>query len=125
MKAKFCVYTPSISTVGKVLIIPALLLSLLVICPASALADTSANATIFNEVTVSYTSGTQNYSVSDFATVTVTTLAEAPTVTVDITADSVAAGGSVAYVYTLRSNSNGPDTYTLSTVDSGGVSPTA
>lgn len=81
--------------------------------PRSAQASTSANATIYNQVTVSYQSGTTNLSAQASASVTVATLAAAPTVTVDTNAQTTTAGSNVDYVYTVRSNSNGPDTYTL------------
>jgi uncharacterized repeat protein (TIGR01451 family) len=86
--------------------------------PLAAQASTSANATIFNEVTVSYQSGTTILTAMDDVSVTVATLAAAPTVTVDTTAQTTTAGSNVDYVYTVRSNSNGPDTYTTTSVDS-------
>ena len=115
MKSKSCLFTTFIHRFNKLLILPALLVSLMAIWPPMAQAATSANATIFNEVTVTYSSGTQNYSKSDDVSVIVTTLATAPTVTVNHTTDTAAAGTSISYVYTVRSNSNGPDTYAVTT----------
>jgi len=83
--------------------------------PQAAQASTSANATIFNEVTVAYQSGSTALTAKADVTVTVATLAAAPTVTVDTTAQTTTAGTDVDYVYTVRSNSNGPDTYTVTT----------
>lgn len=86
--------------------------------PQTAQARTSANATIFNQVTVSYKSGTTTLTAKADATVTVATTAAAPTVYVDTVAQTTTAGSNVTYTYTVRSNSNGPDTYTFSAPDS-------
>lgn len=83
--------------------------------PQAAQASTSAGATIFNKVTVDYSSGDFTGTATADASVTVATLAAKPTVTVDTTAQTTTAGSTVSYVYTVRSNSNGPDTYTLTT----------
>ncbi len=77
-------------------------------------AATSGNATIYNEATVSYTSGGTTLTASANVSVTVITLAANPTVTVDSVAQTVAAGANAVYNYTLRSNANGVDTYNLS-----------
>ncbi len=86
--------------------------------PQTAQASTSANATIFNQVEVSYTSGTTTLTAQADFTVTVATLPAAPTVYVDTTAQTTTAGGTVTYTYTVRSNSNGPDTYTAAAPNS-------
>lgn len=78
-------------------------------------ASTSANATIFNQVTVEYQSGTTVLTASADVSVTVATLAAAPMVYVNTVAQTTTAGTAIDYIYTVRSNSNGPDTYTLTT----------
>ena len=83
--------------------------------PQGAQAATSGNATIFNEVTVSYGSGSASFTDKADFTVTVNTVATAPTVYVDTTLQTTTAGTTVNYVYTVRSNSNGFDTYTITT----------
>lgn len=83
--------------------------------PQAAQASTSANATIFNQVTVSYQSGTNVLTAKKDVSVTVATLAAKPAVYVNTTTQTTTAGGDVTYTYTVRSNSNGPDTYTLTT----------
>lgn len=91
------------------------------VAPPLAHAAVSGNATIFNEATVSYVSAAITYTASADVSVTVSTLAANPTVTVDSTAQTVAATANAVYNYTLRSNANGIDTYTLSlaSVDAG------
>lgn len=78
----------------------------------------SGNATIFNEATVTYTSGAATLTASDDVTVLVTTLATAPDFGLDTTtnpaAQTVDAGADATYDYTLTSNANGTDTYNLS-----------
>jgi uncharacterized repeat protein (TIGR01451 family) len=83
--------------------------------PQTIEASTSANATIFNQVTVEYQSGTNVLTASADVSVTVATLAAAPTVYVDTPAQTTTAGAAINYAYTVRANSNGPDTYTLTT----------
>lgn len=83
--------------------------------PQNASAATGAGATIHNAVTVSYTSGTNTVQNTASVDVTVTTLAAAPTITVANAAQTTTAGGTVTYTFTVRSNSNGPDTYTPQT----------
>lgn len=100
---------------SRTILTAALLIATVAIAfPITSYASTSANATIFNQVEVSYTSGSTTVTAKADATVTVATLAAAPTVTVDTTAQSTTAGSDVTYTYTVRSNSNGPDTYTFS-----------
>jgi len=87
-----------------------------ILLPAAAQAATSGNATIFNQATVTYDFLTQvGVTASGNVSVAVLTLAAAPTVTVDTAAQDTIQGGSVSYVYTVKANSNGPDTYTLTT----------
>jgi hypothetical protein len=88
--------------------------------PQKALAAyTSGNATIHNAVTVVYTAGSVTKYVTERVNITVTTLAAAPTVTVP-TGLSVYAGANASYTggsaYIVRSNSNGNDTYTVSSL---------
>jgi len=78
-------------------------------------AATSAGATVYNKVTVTYASGSVTGLVtSSSVKVTVTTLAAAPTVSVDSQTASILSGATQLYTYTIRSNSNGTDTYTVS-----------
>ncbi|KPK10351.1 MAG: hypothetical protein AMJ68_09490 [Acidithiobacillales bacterium SG8_45] len=98
---------------GRALTTALLFLSLAVAAPY-AHALTSGNATIFNQATVNYLSGTNPVSAQADVSVTVITLAADPTVTVDTTAQTVDAGANAVYNYTLRSNANGVDTYNLS-----------
>lgn len=98
----------------------ALLAASSLLLPTAVQAATSAGATIFNQASVTYdfltTTGiTQN---STGVTVTIDTLATAPTITVTPLAQTTIASGSVSYVYTIRSNSNGPDTYTVTAINS-------
>lgn len=81
--------------------------------PSLTHASTSAGATIWNKVTVNYTAAGVTTSNSDVETVTVLTLATAPTVTVDPTSQITLAGSDVVYSYTVTSNANGPDTYAV------------
>jgi uncharacterized repeat protein (TIGR01451 family) len=98
---------------GRVVASTLLFLSLAVAAPL-AQAAVSGNATIFNEATVSYTSGVSTLTASDDVSVTVITLAAAPTIEVDSTAQTVDAGADATYNYTIRSNANGIDDYSLS-----------
>lgn len=82
--------------------------------PSLAQASTSAGATIWNKVTVNYTASGVPTSNTAVATVTVLTLATAPTITVNpISQITLAGGGAIVYTYTVISNANGPDTYTV------------
>lgn len=75
---------------------------------------TSAGATVYNKVTVTYASGSvANLTTSSAVSVTVTTLAARPTITVDSQTASILSGATQLYTYTIRSNSNGTDTYTV------------
>lgn len=98
---------------GRLVATASLMLSLVVVAPLTQ-AAVSGNATVFNEATVSYTSGVSTLTASADVSVTVITLAANPTVTVDSTAITVDAGANAVYNYTLRSNANGVDTYNLS-----------
>jgi uncharacterized repeat protein (TIGR01451 family) len=81
--------------------------------PQSAQAATSGGATIYNTVKVAYKSGTNDLFATANVSVTVNTLAAPPTVTNPANQTAVA-GALVNYQYIIRSNSNGPDTYTTS-----------
>ncbi len=94
-----------------------LLAVLLLAAPKSAYAVVaSANSTIHNPVTVKFTAGSQTLYNTAIVNVTVATLAALPTI-YKPTALSVYPGGAVSYTgasaYEIRSNSNGPDTYTF------------
>jgi hypothetical protein len=83
----------------------------------AATTTTSAGATVYNKVTVTYASGTvTGLTTSSSVQVTVTTLAAQPTITVDSQTFKILSGTTHLYTYTLKSNSNGTDVYTV-TVD--------
>lgn len=81
--------------------------------PQAALAATSGGATIYNTVKVTYVSGSTSLFATANVSVTVNTLAALPTVTNPANQTTVA-GALVNYNYIIKSNSNGPDTYTTS-----------
>jgi uncharacterized repeat protein (TIGR01451 family) len=93
----------------------ALLALLAFVLPQAAQAATSGGATIYNTVKVTYSSGTTTgiIAVAIPVTLTVNTLAALPGVGYP-TGQTTVAGGSVTYIYSLKSNSNGSDTYTAS-----------
>ena len=101
--------------ISRIMLSGLVLIALLAFSSSSAFASTSADATIFNQVTVSYASGTDTLTATADISVTVITLATAPTIDVDKTTDTASAGGVVTYTYTARSNANGEDIYTLTT----------
>ena len=90
----------------------------IIVCAAPQRAEaspTSAGATVYNKVTVTYASGSVSGLVtSSSVKVTVTTLAAAPTVSIDTQTASILSGATKQYTYTIKSNSNGTDTYTVS-----------
>lgn len=82
--------------------------------PQAALAaGTSGGATIYNTVKVTYVSGSLTAFATANSTLTVNTLAAAPSVTVP-TNQSGVSSDTFTYQYALKSNANGPDTYTTS-----------
>ena len=81
--------------------------------PQAAQAATSGGATIYNTVKVTYLSGSTALFATANVSVTVNTLAALPTVTNPANQTTVA-GALVTYNYTIKSNSNGSDTYTTS-----------
>jgi large repetitive protein len=90
----------------------AVLAILLLALPQGAEA-TSAGATIYNTVKVTYTSGTANL----FATANVSVAVNLVPAAVSVTNPAgliVAAGGTASYAYVVKSNANGLDTYTTS-----------
>ena len=74
---------------------------------------TSAGATIYNTVKVTYTAGTTNLFATANVSVTVNIVPAAVTVT-NPANQTVAAGGTASYAYVVKSNANGLDTYTTS-----------
>lgn len=74
---------------------------------------TSAGATIYNTVKVTYTSGTTNLMATASTTTTVNIVPALVTVT-NPANQAVAAGGIASYAYIVKSNANGLDTYTTS-----------
>jgi len=67
---------------------------------------TAGGATVHNAATLTFTGGSVTASVD----VKVNTIAAAPTITVDLVAQSVNGGGIATYVYTITNNANGTDT---------------
>jgi uncharacterized repeat protein (TIGR01451 family) len=92
-----------------------LALAVFMVCsqPRSAQAATSGNATIYNTVKVTYLSGSTSLYATANVSVTVSTVAAAPTITNPANQTTIA-GALVTYTYTIKSNSNGVDTYTTS-----------
>lgn len=98
-----------------------LILSALAITSQHAAANTASNTSIVNTATVAYkdAGGVQQTAVTSYATVTVTLVAAAPTLTAP--ADQITTLTNAAtYSYTITSNANGVDTYALSTSANGG-----
>lgn len=100
-----------------ILPVAALLVAAGALVPATANANTAANTTIRNIVTVNYADAASvaQPAISDEVDVTVTLVAATPTL--NQPADQTIAPSSTAtYNYTVTSNANGPDTYNLTTV---------
>ncbi|MEN6473899.1 MAG: hypothetical protein ABFD81_07800 [Syntrophaceae bacterium] len=94
-----------------------LLLAFLVLfVPQTVQASTASNTVIRNTVTVNYddTAGSAMPEVTDSIDITVSLVAAAPTLSAPIDQSTDPATNAV-YNYTITSNANGPDTYTLST----------
>jgi uncharacterized repeat protein (TIGR01451 family) len=94
--------------------------------PFASFADMAANNIIRNTATVSYSdaSGTAQDDVSAYVDVTVDLLAATPTLSAPVD-QSIDASGTATYAYSLTTNANGPDEYTLSVdsvVGSSGIS---
>lgn len=101
--------------VHVVLISLSLLALLALAAPQAARAATSGGATIYNTVKVTYLSGSTSLFATANVSVTVNTVAALPTVTNPANQTTVA-GALVTYNYTIKSNSNGVDTYSSSTL---------
>jgi len=86
-------------------------LAMTMLHPATASANTSGGATIYNTVKVNYTSGSTTLFATANVSVTVATVATNPTVT-NPADQTVTSGTAVSYNYELKSNSNGPETFT-------------
>jgi len=93
----------------------ALLALLAFALPQAAQAATSGGAKIYNTVKVTYMSGALASFASANVSVTVNTVAALPTVT-NPTGITTVAGALVTYNFKLKSNSNGSDTYTTSSL---------
>lgn len=96
--------------------------------PGAALAatGTSGGATVYNWVSVTYTSGSYTApAVYAYNSVTVTTLAAIPTVSIAPATRTVVPAAFVTYSTSITSNANGQDTYSLSYTRTAmpGVSP--
>ena len=98
---------------SKIIKIFALLVLLAFSLPLAVQAATSGGATIYNTVKVNYTSGTNTLFSTANVSVAVNTVAANPTITYPAN-QTVTAGTAVTYNYTIKSNSNGYDTYTTS-----------
>jgi len=75
----------------------------------SAQADTAGGAVIHNVATLNFDGGTT----SAWVDVSVLTVASAPTIGVDTTAQSANSGDTVTYTYSITNNANGSDTFSL------------
>ncbi|WP_455217542.1 hypothetical protein [Kaarinaea lacus] len=96
--------------------IAAIILLLMFLLPGTALANMAANAVITNTATVNYddTGGNAQAPVADSVDVTVNLVTAHPTFNAPTPADQTTPSGiSVDYLYTITSNSNGLDTYSL------------
>lgn len=84
--------------------------------PGAASANTAANATIRNTVTVNYADAgnTQQAPVTDEVDVTIQLVAATPTLNAPGN-QTIAPSSTATYNYTVSSNANGPDSYTLGT----------
>jgi hypothetical protein len=98
-----------------------LMLTALAVAPQYAAANTASNTAIINTVTVNYkdAGAVAQTPVTAYATVTVTLVAAAPTLSTPGDQNSTL-GTPANFTYTVTSNANGPDTYTLSTSANGG-----
>lgn len=96
--------------------VPLLLLAALAALPSAASASTAANTRITNTVTVNYNdaSGVAQTAVTASATVTVTLVPAAPTVS-SPAAFAIAQGATATLSYSVTANANGQDTYDLAT----------
>lgn len=92
------------------------LLSLGMLLPLSALANTAANTEIGNTVEVSFDDldGNAQDPVTASVTISVNLVAAAPTVSEPATIDPAPETGDVDLIYTISANANGPDDYELS-----------
>lgn len=102
------------STAARLILGSMALLAFLVCAqPQTAQATTSGGATIYNTVKVTYLSGATSFFTTASVSVTVNTVAALPTVT-NPNPQTVNGGAVVNYIYSVKSNSNGTDTYTTS-----------
>ncbi len=92
----------------KLSVLPLFLLALLML-PVSASADVAGGTTIHNAATLTFDGGRVSASVD----VGVNTVAAAPTITVDSTADNAYPGEDRTYTYTIVNNANGSDSFSL------------
>lgn len=109
IQSKFAM--PRFAAIATVLFAGAALL------PLQASANTAANTTVRNIVTVSFAdaANTAQTPVTSQVDVTVSLVKAAATL-VQVTADqTIAPNGTASYTYSLTSNANGPDTQTVST----------
>jgi hypothetical protein len=91
--------------------------AILLLSTQQVLASTAANTTITNTVTITYddATGTNSYTDSAVATITVLLRAAAPTITSPADVDPTTEVTLNTLTYTLTSNANGSDDYTIST----------
>ncbi len=95
--------------VKKRLAAPLLALAMLALPGAAQAVITAGGATIHNAATLTFTGGTARAQVN----VGVQTIASAPTIAVNTTAQSVDANASATYTYTVTNNANGSDTFSF------------
>ncbi len=90
-----------------------------IIASGGAMADTGGGATIHNAATLTYAAGV----VTDSVNVEVLTVGASPSITVDNVSPSANGGDTYTATYTITSNSNGTDSYSIaaSSVDTGTV----
>ncbi|MDX8382320.1 MAG: hypothetical protein R8M14_09450 [Ghiorsea sp.] len=92
----------------------AFVVGLVVAMPQTSSANTGANATILNVVTVNYKDalGVTAYAETATSAVTVNLVGALPTIATPAN-QTVASGGTATYVYTVTSNANGSDVYNI------------
>lgn len=96
----------------------------MVALPQKAQANTSGNATIYNTAKVSFTSGSNTAFNYSSVSLTVSVVGASPTIT-NPANQTVVAGATVTYLFTVKSNGNGLDTYTPSNLTYAPTSVTA
>jgi hypothetical protein len=110
------------STAFKTYVVGFVLLAMLAFClPQTAHANMAANTQIINSARVDYNDGAAAQHHESTVTVTVALVPAAPTIAVgsNQTGAYTGANTQLANTFTITSNANGPDTYDLSTANTG------